>query len=170
MFTDRQLTAIRVLAELGSFRTAAERLGMSPANFSRHIQLVESSVGQRLFERRRPGVRVTPAGKEFLSLIDQFADAQGAFEAGVSRLREAGGLRLSIGACPLTTRVMIAPILERLQSALPELRVSVTVDATKEPSEKLRRGLLDVVVCDLTHTTDLADLELHVIRKEPVTF
>jgi len=53
---------------------------------------------------------------------------------------------------------------------MPELRIKVSVSATKEPLESLRRGTPDVAICDLTHTPDLDDLDLLVMEKKMVSF
>jgi len=170
MLEEHQLAAIKALARLGSFREAADRLGTSPASFSRHIQQAEHRVGLTLFDRQRGGVRLTPAGKEFLILLEDFDGALGAFESGIARLQSNGGDRLRIGCGPLTTRTLISPLLSHLLKSSPEFRVSVSVDATKGPLEALRLGELDVALCDLTHTADLSDLDLHVIDRKPVAF
>jgi molybdate transport repressor ModE-like protein len=170
MLEEPYLSAVKKLAELGSFREAAEALGASPASLSRYIGRVEEHIGQKLFERRRGGARLTSAGREFLRLLDHYEEARGAFQAGVQRLRIGAGERLRIGCGPLTSRTLIAPVLTELYAQMPHVRALVEVDATKEPLEKLRRGALDVAICDLTHTFDVSDLSLHVIRKMPVCF
>ncbi len=53
-------------ARTGSFRRAAEICDVGQSNITRAIQQLESSLGVKLFERFRTGVRLTPAGREFL--------------------------------------------------------------------------------------------------------
>jgi DNA-binding transcriptional LysR family regulator len=163
-------TATRALARYGSFREAAQAIGTSAASFSRHISQAETFAGLTLFERRRNGAQVTSAGQEFLRLLDALDTANGVFEQGVEQLGTTGASTLNIGCGPLTTRTIIAPLLKQLLKEMPELRIRVTVSATKEPLEALRRGTLDVAICDLTHTPDLDDLDLQVVEKRPVSF
>ncbi len=170
MIDSKIATAVRVLARYGSFREAAQATGTSPASFSRHISQAEAYAGNTLFERRRNGAQVTSAGREFLRLLDALDRASGVFEQGVERLKSTGAPTLNIGCGPLTTRTLIAPLLQQLLLEMPELRIRVIVSATKEPLEALRRGTLDVTICDLTHTPDLSDLDLLVIRKQVVSF
>jgi DNA-binding transcriptional LysR family regulator len=170
MIDDNCIAAVKKLARLGSFQGAAEALGTSPASFSRRIARAESFVGHPLFERARSGTHLTPAGSKFVGLLDTLGDARSIFEIGVDRLRETGVDTLRIGCGPLTTRTLIAPVLSRLLGEVPDLRVSVMVRADKEPLEALRSGTLDLAICDLTHTPDLSDLDLQILRKEPVSF
>lgn len=170
MLDPKTSSAVSVLARFGSFREAAAALGISPASFSRRIGEAENYCGQKLFERKRSGAVVTPAGQEFLRLLEVFEAASGVFEQGVTRLRDTGSDILRIGCGPLTTRTVIAPLLTDLQAQMPELRARVDVRATKEPLEALRGGQIDVAVCDLTHTPDLSDLDILMVRRQPVSF
>jgi DNA-binding transcriptional LysR family regulator len=162
--------AVRALARHSSFREAAQAIGTSPASFSRYIVQAETYATRPLFERRRNGAQLTSAGREFLRLLDDLDRATNVFESGVERLKGYGSDILNIGCGPLTSRTLIAPLLEHLLATIPDVRIKVTVSATKEPLEALRRGELDVAICDLTHTTDLSDLLIQVVRKEQVSF
>lgn len=53
-------------ARTGSFRQAAELCDVGQSNITRAIQRLEASLGVRLFDRFRTGVRLTPAGRQFL--------------------------------------------------------------------------------------------------------
>jgi DNA-binding transcriptional LysR family regulator len=164
------VTAVQALARHGSFQEAALAAGISPASFSRHINKAETYVGQALFERRRNGTQTTSAGQEFLRLLDTLDVANGIFEHRVEQLKSDGSPTLSIGCGPLTTHTLTTPLLEQLLQKMPELRVQVAVSANKEPLEALRYGVVDVAICDLTHTPDLNDLDIQVIQKKAVSF
>ncbi|WP_206188331.1 LysR family transcriptional regulator [Parasedimentitalea denitrificans] len=164
------ISSVKALARYESFREAAQAVGASPASFSRYITQAEEYAGNILFERRRNGAQVTSAGQQFLNLLDALEDASSIFEQGVEQLKSTGTPTLNIGCGPLTTRTLINPLIEQLLQEMPELRIRIMVSATKEPLEALRRGTLDVAICDLTHTPDLSDLDIQVIEKRPVSF
>ncbi len=170
MIDTKVAAAVRALAQHRNFRAAADALGRSPASFSRYIAQAESYAGHPLFERLAKGASLTAAGQEFLSMLDAFMEATSRFETGVERLRDTGPDILNIGCGPLTTRTVVAPLLAEMMKDQPDLRTRVQVSATKAPLEGLRNGELDVAVCDLTHTPDLSDLDLHMLQKEPVSF
>ncbi|WP_281995307.1 LysR family transcriptional regulator [Ruegeria faecimaris] len=170
MIDSKAIDAVRSLARHGNFRVAADAIGTSPASFSRYIGQAETYAGQALFERTGRGATIRPAGKRFLQLLDALHNATSQFEAGVKRLRSVDPEVLNIGCGPLTTRTIITPLLAELLDNWPDLRVRVDVRATMEPLEALRIGRLDVAVCDLTHTPNLSDLDIQVVRKEPVFF
>jgi LysR family transcriptional regulator, regulator of abg operon len=57
-----QLRNVRAIVEHGSLRAAARALGLSQPALSRSVQELERELGTALFERRRQGVTLTPAG------------------------------------------------------------------------------------------------------------
>lgn len=59
------LEILLAVAEVGSFRGAAARLGLGQSAVSRRIQKLEELLGVSLFERRPSGARLTIAGSEF---------------------------------------------------------------------------------------------------------
>jgi len=170
MINKKVVTAVKVLAEQNSFTVAADVMGTSPASVSRYIRQAEDYAGHTIFERKGNGASLTSAGKEFLKVLDAFHNASNLFETNVNRLRSDGPRHLNIGCGPLATRTIIAPLLTECLQQKKDLSARVKVRATQEPLEDLRAGVLDVVVCDLTHTPDLRDLDIQLVRKEQVTF
>ena len=122
----RHLTSFFAVAELLSFRRAAERLHLSQAPLSRHIQALEENLGVRLLDRdRRQRVSLTEAGRVFL------ADARGLLanaEAVRQRAQEAargkrGQLRLA-NVAVLSTGVL-PPLLQAFRTEYPHVKVNV---------------------------------------------
>ena len=170
MIDNPTASAVETLARLGSFREAAAALGTSPATLSRRIAQAEDYAGQPLFERKRSGTTLTSAGEGFVRLIKDLKAAETDFQRGVARLRGTEADILAIGCGPLTTRNIVAPSLIKLLNLFPDLRMRVDVRATKEPLEALRAGRIDIAICDLTHTPDLSDLEIQLVKRLPITF
>ncbi|ASO21749.1 LysR family transcriptional regulator [Actinoalloteichus hoggarensis] len=59
----RHLKLLQIVAEEGSFRRAAQRLGASQPALSRQISRLERSLGASLLDRAASGVRLTRAGQ-----------------------------------------------------------------------------------------------------------
>ena len=66
------LRAFDAAARLGSFREAAEELGVTPGAVSRHIKALEMRLGLRLFDRFNRSVVLTADGRR---LAQGVADA-----------------------------------------------------------------------------------------------
>src|SRR3546814_10661511 len=76
----RHLVHAKSLADEGSFRVAAAKLGLTQPALTKSIQALEAEVGVRLFVRSRKGIATTAAGAALLrrapGLIDGMADLQ----------------------------------------------------------------------------------------------
>ncbi len=62
---NRHLDSFIIIAESGSFSSAAEKLFVSRTALIQQINLLEKDLGFQLFDRHNKGVSLTPAGKYF---------------------------------------------------------------------------------------------------------
>jgi DNA-binding transcriptional LysR family regulator len=65
----RQLHYFLAIADEGSFTRAAQRLRVAQPSLSQQIKALEQELGGPLLERMPKGVRLTPAGKAFLTEV-----------------------------------------------------------------------------------------------------
>src|SRR5262245_21398920 len=67
----KQLLVIVTIAEYSSFTTAASVLGLAQPALSRILQRVEQVLGIKLFSRSTRRLRITPAGREVISVAER---------------------------------------------------------------------------------------------------
>lgn len=98
MDTLLSLKVLVTVADLRSFAAAAERLHLSPAMVSRHVQALEARVGSRLLQRTSRRVAVTEAGALYLDRIRPLLEGVEDAEAQLSQTtrRPSGVLRVSM--------------------------------------------------------------------------
>jgi len=139
----RQLRQFVTIAELGSYRRAAEALHIAQPALSVSIQKLEHSVGVLLLERGAKGVSLTPAGQALM------ADAQRAlFHADQARqsarrvaLGELGRLRL--GFVGSATYMLLPRCLPEFRRRYPDVALELREDSTKRLAEMLRANEID---------------------------
>ena len=134
----RHLSALKAVAEEGSFGRAAKRLGYTQSAISQQIAVLERIVGQRLVDR--PGgprpISITEAGELLLTHADGITARLRAAQADLSALSagDAGPLRIgtyqSVGA-------RILPTLLRSFSA-ERPKIDVTLVESADDNELLR--------------------------------
>jgi molybdate transport repressor ModE-like protein len=79
--TFRKLEVFVAVAELGNFRKAAERLGISQPSVSSQVKAMERFLGYELFERRRGGpAELSERGRNFLAGATELVAARSALE------------------------------------------------------------------------------------------
>lgn len=116
------------VAETGSFTTAAERLGLSRAMASRHVQTLEDRLGVRLLQRTTRRVNTTQAGTLYLDrarrLLADFDEAE--TEVRGERASPRGTLRVN---APVSFgRTHLAATLPPFLARHPGLTVELTVN------------------------------------------
>ncbi|MEK6295892.1 MAG: LysR family transcriptional regulator, partial [Paraburkholderia tropica] len=62
MLNPQWLRTFEMLADVGNFTRAAERLGITQAAVSQHLRHLEDRLGLLVFRRPR-GIEITPAGR-----------------------------------------------------------------------------------------------------------
>jgi DNA-binding transcriptional LysR family regulator len=115
------LKAFVVVADVASFRTAAELLNVTQSTLTRRIQKLESMLNTQLLTRSTRFVRLTSEGLEFLEKIRTVViDAETVIletRAGSSRQ---GGL-IRIGVLPSLAEVMLPPVLSAFLKGSPRI-------------------------------------------------
>jgi DNA-binding transcriptional LysR family regulator len=142
-FTDVSLTALRVfraVAEQGTFTAAAASLGYTQSAVSRQI-----AAGAELLERRRDGVRLTPAGRVVMRRATVVLDEIDATARELSGLpTEAATVRL--GWFPSAGAVLLPRALAALRRTDPDVRIVSREGGTPALVRALRAGSLDLAL------------------------
>lgn len=110
--TATQLRAFLALARAGSYASAAETTGLSPASLHRAVADLSYAVGERLVERRGRHLTLTRKGEVRARRLGlAIADLRSGFAEVAAWLGKAGG-RIVIGAMPLSGALATARDLE----------------------------------------------------------
>jgi len=139
----RFLEAFVWVAQLNSFRKAAEQLNLTQAAISSRISSLEEEFGKRLFDRDVREVRLTAAGRLLLEHADRILQARREMETAMQADAGLAG-RLRIGVMETVVHAWLVDFLRAIQQAHPALQIELTVDSTQRLHAHLRRGALDV--------------------------
>ncbi|WP_019545989.1 LysR substrate-binding domain-containing protein [Streptomyces sulphureus] len=144
MFTLTQLTDFVAVAEELHFGRAAERLNMTQPPLSRQIQVLESELRVRLFDRTNRTVRLTPAGRSFLHearrILRQAEHA--ALSARQVSAGRAGGV--AVGFTAAGAYGMLGHVLRTARTALPQVEVVLREMVTRDQLDALTDRSLDL--------------------------
>ncbi|MEY9964735.1 DNA-binding transcriptional LysR family regulator [Streptacidiphilus sp. MAP12-16] len=147
-FTEVSLTALRVLravAEQGRFTAAATALGYTQSAVSRQIASIERLAGTQLLERRRDGVRLTPAGHLVLRRAMVVLDEIDATARELSGLPAQAGT-VHVGWFPSAGAVLLPRALTALRRTDPAITVVTREGSTPALVRALRAGSVDLAL------------------------
>jgi LysR family glycine cleavage system transcriptional activator len=135
-----------MVARAGRMRDAAAGLALTPGAVSQRIRELETVTGQRLFDRTRTGVALTPAGRMLFDALD--APFRAVEEAG-ERLEKPYPRRIRVSTMASFAANWLVPRLRGFARRHPDIDVAVEtdsriVDLRREPVDlAIRHGLGD---------------------------
>jgi DNA-binding transcriptional LysR family regulator len=143
----RALRALVAIADGGSFRAAAHRLGYSQSAISHRIAALERDLGTALFARPggRGAVSLTTAGQAAYAHARRAIAAVQALEADVGRSHGEGRQTLRVGVFQTAAAELLPPALRAFRRDWPRIEVILTEnDRLERLREQLANGTLDL--------------------------
>ncbi len=143
----RHLAALQAVAEAGTFRAAALRLGYTQSAISQQIATLERLVGTKLVER--PGgpraVSLTDTGTLVLRHAEAIIARFQAAQADVTAMVEGGASSLRVGAFQSAGSRILPELVRRFRAEWPSVAVQLTESGTDdELLMSVERGDLDL--------------------------
>jgi len=153
-----QLRHLIALAEQGSFSRAALAVHLSQPALSRSIRALEDELQQPLFDRVGRRVELTALGRETLERARLIVlDADELLTHGQQvRAQRRGTLRLGLGSGP--GALLMQPLLRKLCSEHPRMRLDISRSGTELLVQALRARALDALVVDARSLPPAPDL------------
>ncbi|MFC0387518.1 LysR family transcriptional regulator [Muricoccus vinaceus] len=151
MFHHLPLSALRAFeaaARTGSFRRAAEDLGLTPSAVSHAIRALERDLGTVLFEREGRSVKLTPEGDTLMRHVER---GFGELQLGISSVAARRPELLKLHSAPSFAAQWLVPRLGRLMTECEglDLRIAAGTDYT--------RFLADEFDADVVYGTPSSD-------------
>jgi DNA-binding transcriptional LysR family regulator len=139
----RHLRYFAAVADELNFTRAARKLHVAQPALSRQIRQLEDELGVKLLERNHHGVRLTEAGKAFVTeataLLKQ---SEQAIRVVRDRSHNAGG-QLNLGYIWGLFHSAVPGMLERFRQQAPEIAVHLFDLSPLQQTEALREGRID---------------------------
>jgi len=125
-------------------RHAANYLGVSQSSVSTRIKTLEDDLGILLFERRHRGVRLTDAGRSFITevaagieLLDHAVKTAGAISTGVVG-------RVHIGLHSSIAAGFLADLRRRFREKYPDIELVIAEGTSADTIRQVRDGAIDI--------------------------
>lgn len=150
----RHLWSFLAIAEERHFGRAAKRLGISQPPLSQQIQILEQSLGVRLFERSRRGAELTPEGAAILPAVRRFAEEAERMETAVSEARLGRSEVIHVGAITSAIVDILPGVFRAARERYPHLTLALTETDSSIAADALLKGEIDVAFARFDHDVD----------------
>ncbi|PRY79514.1 DNA-binding transcriptional LysR family regulator [Yoonia maritima] len=141
----KQLEAFVWVADMQSFRRAAERLNTTQPNISARIASLEGALNTQLMTRDAGSVRLTRKGQELLSHARRVLDATEALVVAADQKGLLSGT-LRLGVTEMIVHTWLRDYLRALKDDYPNLVVELTVDLSVNLEKGLAERTLDLAL------------------------
>jgi DNA-binding transcriptional LysR family regulator len=143
----RDLLDIKAICDAGSFRKAAETLGVTQPTLSNRIAYLESKLGARLFDREHGRSRPTELAVVIANRAEMIGRDAALLAKDIVRLAsgQAGIVRIGLG--PFPGRALLGPIIERVAAQLPQVGLDIVFGSTRALADQLQARDLDIAIC-----------------------
>ena len=125
-----RLRTFEAAARLQSFALAAQELHLTASAISHQVARLEAHLGVRLFERSAHGVRLSPAGEQYLLHVGA---ALSAIASATDDLRQGIRNSLYVHSAPSIASLWLMPRLHRFAQAYPD--IALNLSAAHTPSD-----------------------------------
>lgn len=140
-----RLRVLDAVARAGSVGGAAQDLHMTSPAISHQLRRIETELGARVVEPQGRGMRLTDEGRVLADCARRVADLVQRAENDVAGVAEAAGT-VRIGALASVVRGFVAPVLARVRTSHPGIRMELVDGESVDHVAALRTGRLDLVV------------------------
>lgn len=145
--TPRQMRYVCEAARLGSIAAASDALVIAQSSILAAIDLAESQLKMRLFERKQArGVRPTPVGLRFVNAAQLVLAAQSDFVREMGELGTSAPRMLRIGCFEPFGALFMADFLSKLRLRLGEQEVVLMEGNQPQLRRWLAEGIIDAAV------------------------
>ena len=144
-FTLKQLEAFVWIADLGSFRAAAERLNTTQPNISARISALEGVLGATLMDRDAGSVRLTVKGRDLLDHARAVLRQADQLVAASGRTALYDGI-LRLGVTEMIVHTWLRDYMRALRERYPMLSVELTVDMSANLEQALFARTIDLAL------------------------
>lgn len=142
-FNLNDLQAFRAVAELSSFRKAADALNVSQPAFSRRIEKLEEALGVQLLERTTRRVSLTSVGRDFDRKVQQLLDELDHTLLGIRGVAATRMGEVTIACVPSTVYYFVSQVISRYHERYPKVRVKVFDASANEVLTAVSRSEAD---------------------------
>ncbi len=141
-----QIRNLIAVAEAGSLRAAARRLGVSQPAMTKSLQQLEQELQSQLLLRTARGVTLTPAGRAFVARARVIQSEVGKAEEDLAALRSGAAGVVTFGVAGVSTIALVPGAMTRFRLKHPQTHVHILEGNRNSFMPMVRDATLDFAV------------------------
>jgi DNA-binding transcriptional LysR family regulator len=145
MINLRSLETFYLVAKMGGFHRAAEKLHTTQPAVSARVMQLERELKVQLFERDKRGSHLTAKGRELLGYAERMLALRTELVLAMAGQHVLGGT-VQLGVSETIVHTWLADLLKRLNQEYPAITLEINVDSSANLATALADGGIDVAL------------------------
>lgn len=164
METDRLRTFL-IIVKTGSFKSAAERLFLSPRAVSKQMDQLENELQIKLFVRKRNNTELTEQGQSFVSAAQDIINVYDDELVRIKSEKEKRSEKLKVGFSSTDQEIILQKILKPFLLQNPNIKLEFQEESGRHFNDMLVRGTLDFSVAPYYALNDFSNQDLEKLQQ-----
>lgn len=161
--------AIVAIADAGSLRGAAERIGKSQPALTKALRQAEDALGARIFTRTARGVEPTEIGRAVIARARVIRAEMRKLDEEVRQIQGDRSGSLNVTVSPLAAVRIIPQVMDRFRRRFPGVHVQISGGHPPSTLATLRSSETDIVIGPVPPADDRSGLIVRALFASPIS-
>ena len=155
----------KTVAEQGSFRKAADILGLTPSAISHAVSAMEGELGFTVLNRSKNGVTLTNYGEHLLPYVNAVLNSDESLQQAISEFNGLKRGKVKLGCFSSVCTNWLADIMRSFQKKYPDIEIEVFQGTYDDVTYWLKNGVVDL---GFLSTSSAKDIPIEPLWRDPL--
>ena len=156
---------LKTVADQGSFRKAAELLGLTPSAVSHAVSSMETELGFFVFNRGKNGVMLTNYGERLLPYVNAVLNSDESLQQAVAEFNGLKQGRIKIGCFSSVCTNWMPELIHAFAKSYPAIEMEIFQGTYDDVSYWIKNGVVDVGFLSVSSAGEIPIVPLY---KDPL--
>lgn len=155
----------KTVAEQGSFRKAADILGLTPSAISHAVSAMEGELGFTVLNRSKNGVTLTNYGEHLLPYVNAVLNSDESLQQAISEFNGLKRGKVKLGCFSSVCTNWLPDIMRSFQKKYPDIEIEVFQGTYDDVTYWLKNGVVDL---GFLSTSSAKDIPIEPLWRDPL--
>lgn len=156
---------LKTVAEQGSFRKAADILGLTPSAISHTIASLENELGFSVLNRSKLGVTLTNYGEHLLPYVNAVLNSDESLQQAIAEFNGLKQGKVKVGCFSSVCTNWLPSVMHSFQNEYPEITIEVFQGTYADVAYWLKNGIVDI---GFLSVSSAGDIPIEPLYKDPL--
>ena len=156
---------LKTVADQGSFRKAAELLGLTPSAVSHAVSSMEKELGFFVFNRGKNGVMLTNYGERLLPYVNAVLNSDESLQQAVAEFNGLKQGRIKIGCFSSVCTNWMPELIHAFAKSYPAIEMEIFQGTYDDVSYWIKNGVVDV---GFLYVSSAGEIPILTLYKDPL--